>query len=144
MFGCGCVAQAVLSKNANGNMFSINVGWGLGVLIGIMVAGHVSGAHINPAVSVALAVVGKFPARSLLHYLPAQYLGAWLGSALVLLTYRDALNHFHDGGDWVVAGENGTAGIFVTFPAAGVSNVGGAIDQVGCIMVTAMSSRDHQ
>ena len=35
MFGCGCVAQAVLSRNANGNMLSINVGWGLGVLIGI-------------------------------------------------------------------------------------------------------------
>ena len=43
MFGCGCVAQAVLSKNVNGNMFSINVGWGLGVLMGIIVAGPISG-----------------------------------------------------------------------------------------------------
>ena len=46
------------------------------------------GAHLNPAVSLALAVVGKFPVISLIHYILAQYLGAWLGSALVLLTYR--------------------------------------------------------
>ena len=45
MFGCGCVAQAVLSRNSNGNMFSINVGWGLGVLIGIMVAAPISGKN---------------------------------------------------------------------------------------------------
>ena len=58
-----------------------------------------------------------------------QYLGAFLGSSLVLLTYKDALNHF-SGGKYVVSGENATAGIFVTFPAEGVSNLGGAIDQV--------------
>ena len=84
---------------------------------------------MNPAVSLALALTGKFPPRSLLHYLPAQYLGAWLGSALVLLTYRDAILHFYSGAesqDWAMD----TAGIFVTSPAAGVSNLGGAIDQV--------------
>ena len=46
MFGCGCVAQAVLSNKVNGNMLSINVGWGLGVLIGILVAGHISGLFL--------------------------------------------------------------------------------------------------
>ena len=84
---------------------------------------------MNPAVSLGLAAVGKFPVRSLLHYLPAQYLGAWLGSALVLLTYRDAIVHFYadmESQDW----DMDTAGIFVTSPAAGVSNLGGAIDQV--------------
>mgnify|MGYP002051609952 FL=1 len=84
---------------------------------------------MNPAVSLALAAVGKFPASSLLHYLPAQCLGAWLGSALVLLTYRDAIIHFYAGAesqDWAMD----TAGIFVTSPAPGVTNLGGAIDQV--------------
>ena len=84
---------------------------------------------MNPAVSLGLAAVGKFPVRSLLHYLPAQYLGAWLGSALVLLTYRDAIIHFYadmESQDW----DMNTAGIFITSPAAGVSNLGGAIDQV--------------
>ena len=49
----------------------------------------VSGAHLNPAVTLALACVRKFPLKSSLHYIVAQYLGAWLGSALVLLTYRE-------------------------------------------------------
>ena len=96
----------------------------------------IPGAHLNPAVSVSLAVVKKFPLSSLCHYLLAQYLGAFLGSALVLLTYRDALHHY-SGGRYVVSGENSTAGIFTTFPAEGVTNIGGAIDQVGtdCVML---------
>ena len=88
------------------------------------------GAHLNPAVSVSLACVKKFPLSSIGHYLAGQYLGAFLGSSLVLFTYRDALHHF-SGGRYVVAGENATAGIFVTFPAEGVTNFGGAVDQVG-------------
>ena len=51
------------------------------------------GAHLNPAVTVALACVRKFPLKSSLHYICAQYLGAWLGSALVLLTYRQTLGN---------------------------------------------------
>ena len=43
MFGCGCVAQSVLSEGDNGGMLSINIGWGLGVLVGVMIAGPVSG-----------------------------------------------------------------------------------------------------
>ena len=88
-----------------------------------------AGAHLNPAVSVALACVGKFPARKLLWYIPAQYVGAWLGSAFVLMTYRDAIIEFYGGDDdrdW----EMDTAGIFVTSPAKGISNVFAAIDQV--------------
>ena len=88
-----------------------------------------AGAHLNPAVTVSLAFVKKFPVTSLTHYLAGQYLGAFLGSALVLLTYRDALTHF-SGGEYLVAGENSTAGIFTTFPAEGVTNLGGGIDQV--------------
>ena len=91
---------------------------------------------MNPAVSVALACVGKFPVRKLLHYLPAQYLGAWLGSGLVLLTYRDALIHYYDDDSSRTWGlDLDTAGIFVTSPAPGVSNIGGAIDQVTLRMV---------
>ena len=84
---------------------------------------------MNPAVSVALACVGKFRARKLLWYIPAQYVGAWLGSAFVLMTYRDAIIEFYGGDDdrdW----EMDTAGIFVTSPAKGISNVFAAIDQV--------------
>merc|ERR1719244_1553123 len=130
MFGCGCVAQSLLSNGAIGDMFSINVGWGLGVLLGVMIAGSVSGAHLNPAVSVSLSCIGKFKMTKLPHYLLGQYLGAFLGAALVFITYRDALNHYTGDGPYQVEGANATAGIFVTFPTSGVSNIGGFIDQV--------------
>ena len=80
---------------------------------------------MNPAVSLSLVIVKKFPLCSLCHYLAAQYLGSFLGSALVLLTYRDALHHYTGG-----VYDNSTAGIFTTFPADGVTNLGGGIDQV--------------
>jgi glycerol uptake facilitator-like aquaporin len=60
VFGAGVVAQVVLSGGTAGNYLSINLGWGLGVTMAIYVAGSVSGAHLNPAVSVALAVHRKF------------------------------------------------------------------------------------
>lgn len=55
-FGVGVVAQTVLSHGANGSCLAINLGWGLAVMLGVYVAGGVSGAHLNPAVTVALAV----------------------------------------------------------------------------------------
>jgi len=131
MFGCGSVAQSVLSHKANGEMLSINLGWGFGVLIGVLVAGPISGAHLNPAVSTALAAVGKFDWRKLGHYMLAQYLGAFLGAALVFFTYKDAIDMFTGpAGEYQVDGENATAGIFVTFPGPGISNFNGAVDQV--------------
>ena len=100
---------------------------------------------MNPAVSVAMACVGKFPARKLLWYIPAQYVGAWLGSAFVLMTYRDAIIEFYGGDDdrdW----EMDTAGIFVTSPAKGISNVFAAIDQVcsiGPLLLSSMTFLFH-
>jgi glycerol uptake facilitator-like aquaporin len=54
-FGVGVVAQTVLSSGANGSYLAINLGWGIAVTFGVLVAGGVSGAHLNPAVTVALA-----------------------------------------------------------------------------------------
>ncbi|XP_023348261.1 aquaporin-3 [Eurytemora carolleeae] len=128
-FGTGSVAQAVLSHKENGNMFSINVGWGAGVVLGIMASAPISGAHLNPAVTIALAVVNKFPWKKVPHYMISQYIGAFIGAAITLLTYREAIVNF-SGSELQVLGENGTAGIFVTFPNNGISNLSGAIDQI--------------
>ena len=65
MFGCGCVAQSVLSHKENGGMLSINIGWGLGVLLGIIVAGPVSGTKRISAV----AVVFSFESNQTLYLL---------------------------------------------------------------------------
>src|SRR6187200_1989519 len=89
-FGVGVVAQTVLSKNANGSFLAINIGWGIGVMLGIYASAGVSGAHLNPAVTVALAVHRQFPWGKVLPYTIAQVAGAFAGAALVFVTYREA------------------------------------------------------
>jgi glycerol uptake facilitator-like aquaporin len=79
LFGNGVVAQTVLSKD--GGWLNINLGFGLGVTLGMLATGGISGAHLNPAVSVALAVHGKFPWRRVLPYSIAQIIGGMLGAA---------------------------------------------------------------
>jgi MIP family channel proteins len=129
MFGAGVVAQAVLSQSANGSYFAINVGWGLGVMIGVYAAAGVSGAHLNPAVSVALAVRRGFPWAKVPVFAVAQTAGAFAASAVVFLTYREAFDAF-DGGVRQVQGALGTAGIFATYPQPFLSIAGGLVDQI--------------
>ncbi len=130
VFGCGAVAQVVLSKHANGEYLSINIGWGFAVAMGVYVAGGVSGAHLNPAVTLALAVCRRFSWRKLLPYCLAQLAGAFVASVVVYVTYYDALNAF-DGGVRQVLGPQGTAGIWATYPQPFLSPLpGGLIDQI--------------
>ena len=128
-FGVGVVAQTVLSKNANGSFLAINIGWGLAVMLGIYAAGGVSGAHLNPAVTIALAVHRQFPWAKVVPYSIAQIAGAFAASAVVFLTYREALTAF-DGGARMVEGATATAGIFATYPQPFLSIAGGFVDQV--------------
>jgi MIP family channel proteins len=136
-FGTGVVAQTVLSQKAAGSILSINIGWGLAVMFGIYSAGGVSGAHLNPAVTLALAVRRGFPWRKVPLFVLAQTAGAFAGAALVWLTYHDALAAF-DGGVRQISGELGTAGIFATYPQPFLSPLGGIVDQiVGTALLTA-------
>ncbi|MEO6212574.1 MAG: MIP family channel protein [Vicinamibacterales bacterium] len=129
LIGVGVVAQVVLSGQTAGSYLTINITWGLAVTMGCYVAGGVSGAHLNPAVTVSLAVHRGFPWRKVGPYIGAQTAGAFIASAVVYVTYLEALNHF-DGGLRQVAGAQGTAGIWATYPQAFVSTFpGGFIDQ---------------
>ncbi|KAL4227207.1 hypothetical protein ACF0H5_012653 [Mactra antiquata] len=119
-FGTASVAQKVLSDGDNGSALSIHWSWGIGVTLGIYVAGGVSGAHLNPAVTIALACLGKCPWKKTPVYMLAQYLGAFIASACVYLVYIDALKH-HDNGVRVIDGVTGTAGIWSTYPTSYVS-----------------------
>src|SRR5512132_2889064 len=83
LFGAGVVAQTVLSGGAHGSYLGINIGWGLGVTLGVYAAGGVSGAHLNPAVTVALAVHRGFPWRKVLPFAAAQTAGAFAAAAVV-------------------------------------------------------------
>ena len=130
MFGVGVVAQVVLSKRAAGDTMSINIAWGIAVMMGCYVSAGVTGAHQNPAVTLALAVHRQFPWGKVLPYSCAQLAGAFVASAVVFVTYHEALGAF-DGGVRQVLGAQGTAGIWATYPQSFLSTFpGGFIDQV--------------
>jgi MIP family channel proteins len=128
-FGVGVVAQTVLSRGANGSYLAINIGWGLGVMMGVYAAGGVSGAHLNPAVTLSLAVTRGFSWTKVAPYVIAQIAGAFAASAVVYATYHEAFVAF-DSGTRQVLGGQGTAGIFATYPQPFLSTTGGFIDQV--------------
>lgn len=130
VFGVGVVAQTVLSKGTAGTTLSINIGWGLAVAMGCYVSAGVTGAHLNPAVTLSLAVHRKLPWAKVLPYSLAQIAGAFVASAVVFVTYHEALGAF-DGGVRQVLGTQGTAGIWATYPQPFLSTFpGGFIDQV--------------
>lgn len=91
LLGDGVVANVLLNdtKGNNSGWLVITTAWGLAVFVGVVVAGPYSGAHLNPAVTVGLAVAGKFPWANVVSYIIAQLLGACLGSFLVWVMYYD-------------------------------------------------------
>lgn len=127
--GLGVVAQTVLSANANGSYLGINLAWGLAVMLGVYASAGVSGAHLNPAVTVSLAVHRGFPWAKVGPYVLAQVAAAVAASVVVYVTYGEALQAF-DGGVRQIAGPQGTAGIFATYPQPFLSVTGGLIDQI--------------
>ena len=98
LFGNGVVANVVLArtKGNNGGWIVITAGWGLAVFIGAFCAAPFSGAHLNPAVTLAMALAGKLGTAQVAGYVVAQMLGAILGGTLVFLFYRE---HFKASSD---------------------------------------------
>jgi MIP family channel proteins len=146
VFGVGVVAQTVLSGGANGSYLAINLGWGLAVMLGVYTAGGVSGAHLNPAVTLALAVRRGFPWKKVAPFVVAQVAGAFAASAVVFVTYQEAFSAF-DGGIRQVLGEQGTAGIFATYPQPYLSTLGGFVDQVvgtALLMIAILAITDQR
>lgn len=117
LFGDGVVAQVVLSNETKGNYQSISWGWGLGVMIGVYVAGK-SGGHLNPAVTFVNCLYRGHPWRKFPVYAAGQVLGAMAGAFVVYGNYRLAIDEFEGGsGIRTVTGPTATAGIFCTYPA---------------------------
>ncbi len=130
VFGSAVVAQVVLSGGSHGGYLSINLAWGLAVTMAVYVAGGVSGAHLNPAVTLAVAVHRGFPWSKVLPFWAAQVAGAFAGASVTFATYREAFDRF-DHGLRQVTGAQATAGIFATYPQPFLSSVpGGLVDQV--------------
>lgn len=129
-FGVAVNAQVTLSDKQTGDFLSINLAWGLAVAMGVYVCGGVSGGHLNPAVTLALALRRGFPWNKAFLYMIAQVAAAFLAAAMVYANYHEAIDHF-DGGTRQVLGEKATAGIFGTYPQSFLSTFpGGFVDQV--------------
>lgn len=100
LFGGGVVAGVVLNKSkANGGgWIVITVAWAIGVTLGIFASGPISGAHLNPAVTIALASIGKFDWALVPMYIAAQFCGAMIAATLVWLAYKDHFEATEDQG----------------------------------------------
>ncbi|HRI19470.1 MAG TPA: MIP/aquaporin family protein [Panacibacter sp.] len=111
ILGDGVVANVILSKTKgnNGGLIAITFGWSMAVFVGVYVAAAASGAHLNPAVTIALAYAGKFDWGNVPLYIAAQFIGAMLGAFIVWLAYRQ---HFDDTEDPDIQ-----LGVFCTAPA---------------------------
>ena len=99
LLGGGVVANVVLNKTFGngGGWIVITTGWALAVYVAVVVAGPHSGAHINPAVSIGLAVAGKFPWASVPLYILGQMIGAMLGASTVWVFYKHHFDATKDG-----------------------------------------------
>jgi glycerol uptake facilitator protein len=128
LFGAGVVAMVVLfgtgvpGEVVHGGFTNITLGWGLGVTMGCYVAGRISGAHLNPAVTIALAAFRKFPWVKVIPYIAAQTLASFLAAAVVYWNYLPAFRAFDPTLEK-------TAGIFTTFPAYPQIPSAGFLDQ---------------
>jgi glycerol uptake facilitator protein len=146
LFGNGVVAMVVLfgkgipGEIVHGGFTNITIAWGLGVTMGCYVAGKISGAHMNPAVTIALAMFRDFPWRKVAPYIVAQVAGAFLASAMVYWNYLPAFRSADPNLDH-------TAGIFTTFPAFPDTPSAGLLDQTigtGLLLFMVMALSDER
>src|SRR5687768_17232305 len=105
-FGCGSVSAAVLT-GAQAGVFQVAIVWGLGIATAIYLTAALSGAHLNPAVTVSMAVWSDFPKSRILPYIGAQLLGAFAAAAVLFFIFGNALGTF-EATHGIVRGKEGS------------------------------------
>lgn len=105
-FGCGSVATAV-ALNAPVGLFQVAIIWGFGLSVAILLTGALSGAHLNPAITISLVAFRSFPIGKALGYLVAQFAGAFAAASMVFLVYGGAIEAF-EGENAIARGEAGS------------------------------------
>ncbi|MDQ2886661.1 MAG: MIP family channel protein [Chloroflexota bacterium] len=140
LFGDGCVAVFGLFTNLNGPVppnaatpfanqwIVIILGWGLAVMLGIYVSGAISGAHLNPAVTLGFAVRGKCGWNKVLPYWAAQVLGAFVAAFILYFVYKGAIDHAI-GTNNIADPVHGVGYVFYTYPKSFVGTFGAFGDE---------------
>ncbi|XP_037356063.1 aquaporin-10 [Talpa occidentalis] len=142
----GAVAQTVTSEETKGNFFTNFLAGALAVVIAIYVGGNVSGAHLNPAFSLAMCLLGRLSWAKLPIYCFVQLLSAFCASGATYALYYDALQNY-TGGNLTVTGPKETASIFATYPAPYLTLKNGFLDQVlgtGMLLVGILAILDKR
>ncbi|XP_031793926.1 aquaporin-7 isoform X3 [Sarcophilus harrisii] len=146
VFGLGSVAQQVLGENNYGTYLSINLGFGFGVVMGVHVAGGISGAHMNSALTFTSCVLGQMPWKKFPVYTVAQCFGSFLAAATIYGLFYQALLRYTDG-NLTVTGPRATAGIFATYPASYMTLWRGFVDEIfltGILQVCLLAINDKK
>ena len=112
-FGCGVVCTSV-TTGAQSGVFQVAIVWGLGIATAIYLCGALSGAHLNPAVTVSMAVWGGFPKPRVVPYIVAQCLGAFVASAVLYVVFGDALSIYEQTRD-IQRGQPGSEATAMVF-----------------------------
>ncbi|CAI5662313.1 unnamed protein product [Oreochromis niloticus] len=129
LFGCAAAAQVKTSNETKGQFLSGNMAFSVGVMSAMYLTKGISGAHLNPAVTLSFCVLGKVSWSRLVPYSLSQVVGAFVASGVVYLVYYDAIMTF-SGGVLTVYGRNETASIFATYPSDYLSVGRSFFDQV--------------
>ncbi|WP_410514588.1 MIP family channel protein [Paenibacillus sp. BR2-3] len=120
--GFGSV-EALVAGGSNITWGELTLTWGLAVTLGVFIAGGVSGGHLNPAVTLALAVWNGFERRKVIPFIVSQLIGGFAAAASVYFLCRSGILAFEQAGGIVRSADSGwgSAGIFSTFPQSGLT-----------------------
>jgi glycerol uptake facilitator protein len=133
LIGSGRTTSQATALVGGGDWLLITFGWAFAVCFAIYTVGGITGAHINPAITLGVAMRKQMPWNKVWGYWGAQVLGAFMGAALVFLVYNNAINHY-DQINHIVKGQPNslaTYSTFATFPAPYFHNIlGPLIDEI--------------
>ncbi|NXM68388.1 AQP10 protein, partial [Serilophus lunatus] len=140
------VAQKVTSFETKGDILTTYLAGALAVMVGIYIAGGISGAHMNPAFSIAMCLTNQFPWWKFPIFIVVETLASFLSAGAVYILYYDAIWNYSNG-TLAVYGPRETASIFATYPLDYVSIANGFLDQVigtGALILGVMGIMDNR
>ncbi len=146
-FGAGSVAALIFMKNYD-SFWELSVMWGLAVMLAIYITGGVTGAHLNPAVTIGLAAFKGFPVKKIIPYIVSQAVGAFLGAAAVYGMYfrNFAVWEKAEGIVRGTAAGKADAAIFFTFPQDGLGYVQACVVELAItamLMIVILAATDE-